>query len=188
MTPAHLPEVCDLLSRAFVNNPLHVAVFGAGAIKRNRAFFDVGIPATRGHKIVALDDKRVVGFANWTASARCQFTLAEKIQLMPSLMRAVGPRVAVRVSGWLSIWAAHDPAEPHLHLGPIAVDPSAQGRGIGRLMMAHYCDALDRDAYAGHLETDRTENVAFYERSGFVVTEQVMIQGVSNYFMRRPPK
>lgn len=188
MTPAHLPDVCDLLARAFVSNPLHVAVFGAGALERNREFFRVGIPATRGHKIVAVQDDRVVGFTNWTASAKCQFTIAEKIQLMPPLMRAVGPRVALRVSGWLSVWAAHDPAEAHLHLGPIAVEPDAQGRGIGRLMMTRYCEALDRDGFAGHLETDRPGNVAFYEQSGFLLTEEVLIRGVRNYFMRRPPK
>jgi predicted N-acetyltransferase YhbS len=188
MTPAHVPEVCDLLARAFVHNPLHAAVFGADALEKNRAFFDVGIPATRGHKIVAIDDGRVVGFTNWTASARCQFTIAEQVQLMPPLMRAVGPRIAFRVSRWLSVWAAHDPAEAHLHLGPIAVDPPVQGRGVGSLMMTRYCEALDRDGCAGHLETDRPDNVRFYERSGFVVTEEVVIRGVRNYFMRRPAR
>lgn len=188
LTPEQMPDVCDLLAHAFVGNPLHVAVFGDAALARNRAFFDIGIPATRGHKIVALDDGRVVGFTNWTASARCQFSFAEKIQLLPTLARAVGPRVALRVSGWLSVWAAHDPAETHLHLGPIAVHPDVQGRGIGSLMMAHYCEALDRDRFAGHLETDRLENVPFYERAGFAVTEEVVIRGVRNYFMRRAPK
>ncbi len=186
--PERTVDVCALLARAFVGNPLHIAVFGPGALARNRAFFDVGIPATRGHKIVAMDGDEVVGFTNWTASARCQFTIAEKIQLMPPLMRAVGPRVALRVSGWLSVWAAHDPAEAHLHLGPIAVDPAVQGRGIGQLMMTRYCEALDREGCAGHLETDRSGNVPFYERAGFLVTEEVMIRGVRNYFMRRPPK
>ena len=51
--------------------------------------------------------------------------------------------------------------------------------------MEKHCVELDRTALAGYLETDRAENVAFYSRFGFVVTETVPVLGVENYFMRR---
>jgi hypothetical protein len=51
--------------------------------------------------------------------------------------------------------------------------------------MESYCLELDRTGNAGYLETDRPENVAFYQRFGFVVTGTATVLGVETYFMRR---
>jgi ribosomal protein S18 acetylase RimI-like enzyme len=42
----------------------------------------------------------------------------------------------------VSTWSRHDPGESHLHLGPIAVDPDAQGRHVGTTLMQSYCVEL----------------------------------------------
>jgi predicted N-acetyltransferase YhbS len=84
-----------------------------------------------------------------------------------------------------STWSMHDLSEPHSHLGPIAVEPEAQGRRVGSMLMEKYCAELDRSGVAGYLETDRPENVEFYGRYGFVVTETAPVLGVETYFMRR---
>jgi GNAT superfamily N-acetyltransferase len=104
---------------------------------------------------------------------------------MPRMLSGFGLRTTLKVISWVSIWSRHDPAEPHLHLGPIAVDPDAQGRGVGRMLMESYSMELDRTGVVGYLETDRPENVVFYQRFGFVVTGTAPILGVETYFMRR---
>ena len=53
--------------------------------------------------------------------------------------------------------------------------------------MEHYCGAIDLVGDAGYLETDRQENVRFYERFGFVTTKEVTVLGVTNFMMRREP-
>lgn len=44
-----------LLGRAFVTNPLHMAVFGAGNLAANEAFFRVGLAAMKGPKLMATE-------------------------------------------------------------------------------------------------------------------------------------
>jgi hypothetical protein len=67
--------------------------------------------------------------------------------------------------------------------------PSAtiQRQGIGSLIMQEHCRRLDAASEVGYLETDKPENVRFYERLGFEVTGDEPVIGVPNWFMRRPP-
>ena len=81
----------------------------------------------------------------------------------------------LRVFRWIGEWARRDPSEPHWHLGPVAVDPHLQGHGIG-----------DDCAALSYLETDKSENVRFYQKFGFRVTEQATVLGIPNWFMSRP--
>ena len=86
---------------------------------------------------------------------------------------------------WVDTWAKRDPAEPHAHLGPLAVDAHLQGRGIGSRILAEHCGRLDAQATLGYLETDKPENVRLYERFGFLVVAEAPVLGVPNWFMRR---
>jgi ribosomal protein S18 acetylase RimI-like enzyme len=178
-------EAVGLLARAFVTNPLHIAVFGTDQIAANEAFFRIGLAVMKGHKLVALDGLRMLGVIRWVDSGKCQFSSREKLGLLPAMVKGLGLRSAIRVGGWLSVWSKHDPAERHVHLGPIGVSPEAQGRGVGRQLMERYCAHLDDLRAVGYLETDRPGNVAFYAKFGFQVTGTAVIQGVPNYFMRR---
>jgi ribosomal protein S18 acetylase RimI-like enzyme len=179
-------EAVGVLARAFVTNPLHVAVFGAGSVQANEAFFRLGLRAMRGEKLAGVDNSRIVGVVHWVDSSMCQFSPWQKLRHMPGLIGELGIWSAMKVAAWLSAWAKHDPGESHVHFGPIAVDPDAQGQGIGRLLMEQFCAHLDARGAVGYLETDRPENVVFYERFSFVVTHSATIHGVRNYFMRRP--
>ena len=174
-----------VLARAFVTNPLHVAAFGPSRLESNEVFFRVGLASMKGEKVVAVDGSRILGVAHWVRSPACQFSAFEKLRGMPRMVRGLGLGSALKVISWVSTWSRHDPREPHVHLGPIAVEPDAQGRHVGSRLMEKHCVELDRTALAGYLETDRAENVAFYSRFGFVVTETVSVLGVENFFMRR---
>lgn len=107
--------------------------------------------------------------------------------LLPSVV-ALGPPTAARAGRWLSIWAKRDPDEPHVHLGPLAVDAGLQGQGIGSLIMQEHCRRLDRAREVSYLETDKPDNVRFYERFGFEVTGEEPVLRVPNWFMRRGPR
>ena len=121
------------------------------------------------------------------AGGTCQATAAQGLRLLPSLL-ALGPQSAARAGRWLSSWAKRDPDEPHVHLGPLAVDAHLQGPGIGSLIMQEHCRRLDGASEVGYLETDKAENVRFYERFGFEVTGEAPVIGVPNWFMRRAPR
>jgi predicted N-acetyltransferase YhbS len=100
-------------------------------------------------------------------------------------MARLGPRTAARVGQWLNAWAEHDPRDPHIHLGPLAVDAHLQGHGIGAAILTEHCRRLDADGALGYLETDKPENVRLYERFGYVVVAEAPVLSVPNWFMRR---
>jgi GNAT superfamily N-acetyltransferase len=174
-----------VLARAFVANPNHVAAFGPSSLESNEMFFRIGLAAMKGEKFVATDGSRILAVAHWVRSPACQFPTFEKLRMTPKMVRGLGLSSALKVFSWVSTWSRHDPSEPHVHLGPIGVEPEAQGRHVGSKLMEKYCAELDRTGLAGYLETDRPENVAFYSRFGFAVTETATVLGIENYFMRR---
>jgi ribosomal protein S18 acetylase RimI-like enzyme len=86
-----------------------------------------------------------------------------------------------------TVWKRHDPRERHWHIGPIGVVPELQGRGIGSKLMVKCCERIDSQKDASYLETDRPENLPFYQRFGFKVIAEERILGVMNWFMWRDP-
>ena len=116
----------------------------------------------------------------------CRPALRQQLALLPTLART-GPRTAARIARWLKSWQAHDPGEPHAHLGPVAVDAHLQGEGLGTVLLAEHARRLDTAHEVGYLETDKPENVAFYRRADYEVVGQADVIGVPNWFMRRPP-
>jgi GNAT superfamily N-acetyltransferase len=186
--PIMLPEASDMLARAFMTNPLHVAVFGRDSLEKNREFFRVGLSVMKGPKLVAVEKSRIVGLIHWVASPKCQLSILQRLRMMPPMISGFGLGSALGVGAWLSAWTRHDPAEPHVHLGPIGVSPDMRGQRLGQKLMERYCDELTRTGKIGYLETDRRENVDFYRRFGFEITEQTAIRGVTNYFMKTTSK
>ena len=177
--------VVRLLARAYTTNPLHVAAFGRDDIARNESFFRIGLGIFQGAKVIALQGNRLVGFMHWVRSPACLLPPRRKLGLAPHLAATLGVRSTLRVVSWLAAWTTHDPATPHAHLGPIAVAPEAQSCGIGSRLMRAFCERLDASTLAGYLETDRAENVRFYQRFGFEVTASTAVLGVTTYFMKR---
>lgn len=179
-------QTIELLARAFADNPIHRAAFGAGqVVDRNRAFFRVGLSVFRGRRLVAISGSQVLGFVHWVESPGCQLSLAQRVGVFPAMLRGFGLASTLRVGSWLSAWAHRDHRTPHSHFGPIGVDPEAQGQGIGRRLMERYCTELDAAVSDGYLETDDTNNVTFYRKFGFEVVREELVIGTTTFFMAR---
>ena len=191
LRPQEVPDAVAVVARGMRDNPLHVAVYGDDPKRRSscqarllRGFFRT-FPTQQ--PICAIRDGTLVGVAGVAPVGTCQATATQRLRLLPSLV-TLGPRTAARVGRWISVWAKRDPDEPHVHLGPLAVDAHLQGEGIGSLIMQEHCRRLDAAGQAGYLETDKAANVRFYERCGFAVIGEEPVIGVPNWFMRRPPQ
>jgi len=71
LTPDRLTEAARVLAQAFAAHPLHVAMFGRNALRRNREFFERRLRSEHaGRWLIAVDDERVVGVAHWTRDPR----------------------------------------------------------------------------------------------------------------------
>jgi ribosomal protein S18 acetylase RimI-like enzyme len=81
------------------------------------------------------------------------------------------------------------PREDHLYVENIAVDPSAQGRGLGRALMEFAEQeaarrGLSRMALVTH--EAMTENQAIYARLGYVEIERRTEDGYRRIYMEKP--
>jgi len=81
------------------------------------------------------------------------------------------------------------PREDHLYVENIAVDPSAQGRGLGRALMEFAEQeaarrGLNRMALVTH--EAMTENQAIYARLGYVEIERRTEDGYRRIYMEKP--
>jgi GNAT superfamily N-acetyltransferase len=186
--PDEVPEAVGVLARGMRDNPLHVAAYGQDPERRLRCHARLMLGLFRAsptqEPICVIRDGTLVGVTGVAPAGTCQPTGMQRLRLLPTML-GLGPRTAARVGRWTSSWARHDPDEAHLHLGPLAVDAHLQGQGFGSLIMREHCRRLDRAREVGYLETDKPENVRFYERFGFEVIDEEPVIGVPNWFMRR---
>ena len=181
----------QLLARAFRDNPLNVAVIGSDDPARRQRVNAHGLrsllPTAHAHGRVRV--RRVGGelAAVLIAAPPAAFPLPAASfarRLRSSLGQ--GLRVARRWAAVFETLAPLHPPEPHWYLSTLGVDPRQQRRGLGWALLADWLADVDRDASCAYLETDRPENVAFYERAGFVVLGETQIFSAPVWRMRRP--
>jgi len=186
---SEIEEVLDVLARGMRDNPLHVAAFGEDPERRRRSFRGLMAAAFSirdiSHTLVARrEDGVIVGVCGMMPPGNCLPDFRQRLRLLPTLL-SIGPRAVGRMMRWLGVWEKHDPEERHWHLGPLVVDAHLQGMGVGSRMMQVFCAQMDAAREDTYLETDKRENVRFYERFGFEVVGEQEVLGVTNYFMLR---
>ncbi len=204
---SEIEEAARVVGQGMRDNPANIRAFGGPASspdgkwalrledleRRSLAlvrFFDPVLRglSKRGIVLGAFRDGALVGVCGIARPGVCQPTLLEKVSVARSLVFGTKPGTSLRVLRWTSEWARRDPAEPHWHLGPVAVDPRLRGQGIGGAMLAHFCKRIDDCAARSYLETDKSENVGFYEKFGFTLVAEAKVLGVPNWFMSRPAR
>jgi ribosomal protein S18 acetylase RimI-like enzyme len=193
LTTDDLAAAIGVVARAMCDNPLDIAALGDdrdARLQRLHRMFKIALPRIlrKGVMLGAFDGEMLAGVAAMLPPGRCQPSATEKITLVPRMIRALGLGGFGRLGRWLGEWSRHDLREAHWHLGPVAVDPNLQGRGIGRALMDASCGRIDRVGAASYLETDKPQNVEFYKKYGFETVEEASILGTPNWFMRRRPQ
>jgi GNAT superfamily N-acetyltransferase len=187
LPPEQRADAVGVLARGMRDNPLHVAVYGDDPelrVARLTAAFEV----VMGHQADALraeEHGTVVGTCGVGAEEPCSIGCFRDIPRERFPAMSDDPAVQDHIHEWLTTWGAHDPIDQHLHLGPVAADAGRQGEGIGTAMMTAFCDRADGETILAYLETDKPENVRFYERFGFETVGEDTVVGIPNWFMRR---
>jgi len=191
LTIAETGAAAGVLGRGMRDNPIHVRAFGPRPDRREGALTQMfegllRLDVSKGAILGAFSAGTLVGVCAMVEPHRCQPTLLEKLQVLPAVLGGSGLAGTARVLRWVAGWARHDPAEAHWHLGPVGVERHLQGQGIGSALLQVFCDRVDALRALAYLETDKPENVRFYERSGFRVRGQESVLGVPSWFMARP--
>jgi len=104
-------------------------------------------------------------------------------------------RMGLRAFGRFMGFAAHTDKlhriaapTPHYYLFALGVRPSAQGKGVGGLLVTQMLERIDRERVPTYLETQEQRNVGLYQRLGFNVAVQgafPKLDGLDNWGMLR---
>ena len=192
LPPTDLRSAALILGRAMRDNPIHVRAFAVSDAERRRRalerFFRPVLISLHQRGLIygAYLDNELVGICGIARPGFCQPTPLEKLRVLPAVVFGNPLCTALRVLNWTNAWAHRDPAEPHWHLGPVAIQPSVQGQGFGSALLTAFCAHIDADGAVAYIETDRKANVHFYQRFGFAVVAEAGVLGVPNWFMFRP--
>jgi GNAT superfamily N-acetyltransferase len=185
-----LDAAAHLLGRGMRDNPVNIRAFGTPSAHREKAmvrFFEPVVRGLhlRGSILGAFREATIVGVCGMAPPGRCQPTFGEKLRILPAVVVGNAIGVPLRVLRWTGEWARRDPAQPHWHLGPVAVEPGLQGQGIGSAMLENFCTRMGERHALSYLETDKSENVRFYQRFGYSVVAEGLVLGIRNWFMAR---
>jgi len=72
--------------------------------------------------------------------------------------------------------AAH-PEEPHWYLAIIGSDTAVRGTGYGNALMRSRLDRCDAEGAPAYLESSNPDNIGYYIRFGFEVTDEIAVPG-----------
>lgn len=119
---------------------------------------------------------RIAGTASWLPPGAMPMRGARLAALTArtagALVTARNRRTGLRLLDAVS--KAH-PDEPHWYLALLGVDPAFQGRGLGGELLRPALARCDETGVPAYLETQKFENLAFYERFGFRVTRELAV-------------
>jgi ribosomal protein S18 acetylase RimI-like enzyme len=197
--PEQYPEAAAVLGRAFVDDPLISAIIGdvsdtVARAERMALFFGVMLAGQRhsGQPVVGvLHEGRIGGAAIIEQLARpssSAATVLEGLSLMPGLIRAAGVGGLFRAISTLDTLLRSRPAEPHIYLNVLGVEPDLQGRHLGVAILDYLRAqvALRPDLAGVYLETATDADVAYYSHVGYHVIGEIRPLGVRMWRMLQP--
>jgi GNAT superfamily N-acetyltransferase len=169
-------------SRAFWPDPLF-GFFARNEVHEHRVlpiFLGAMMRDAQRHGQVwtAGDDTQVIGSASWLPPGSLPRSRTRELRIYAACTRALitgrNRRTGIRL---LDLVEKSHPVEPHWYLAVLGVDPRHQGRGLGRALIQPVLDRCDREIVPAYLETQKPENLPFYERFGFRVTDEISVPG-----------
>lgn len=97
------------------------------------------------------------------------FTPWQELRMIPTMLSVVGMDRVVRMQKLRTAFESHHPKAPHWYLMFLAVDPNAQGMGLGSALLQSVLAKIDAKSEAAYLEASSEKNVPLYKRHGFEV-------------------
>ncbi|MEI7622935.1 MAG: GNAT family N-acetyltransferase [Actinomycetes bacterium] len=126
----------------------------------------------------AIENTRIVGSASWLPPGSMPRSRVRELRIYAACFRAIATGRNRRIGiALLDEVEKQHPTEPHWYLALLGVDPSRQGHGLGRALLDPILARCDEQIEPAYLETQKPENLPFYERFGFRILNEVSVPG-----------
>lgn len=190
-TEEDVPTLGHVLARAFEDDPFLRFLMHKddqrqryGHLFHEVALRRIGLPQG---EVYTTSELR--GAALWTPPGAWKMGAWQQLGMLPTFVRCTGLARMLKVVLGTHVVLRRHPLPPHYYLFILGVDPSSQGRGIGRALLRPILDRCDRERAPAYLETAKESNIAFYQACGFRVTGEVGVPygGPRVWLMWRAP-
>jgi ribosomal protein S18 acetylase RimI-like enzyme len=186
MEKTQIPEIIELLAKAYMNNPAHIAILGKDNYISNERMFRLLFNGQKGDVFTAVVEGAMAGVIGIEKHPKPVSSESQPVQFTPELL-STSESVITRLQERKAIWEKMELKESHYHFGPVAVLPEFQHQGVGSKMMEYCCRILDREGKIGYLETESLDNFKFYSKFDFQTVNEITLFGIPNFFMKRLP-
>jgi ribosomal protein S18 acetylase RimI-like enzyme len=173
-------DVASVLARAFLEDPVMAYLLpGERHHRRVSALFAA---TSRWYYMqhdateVVWDAGQVRGAAVWAPPGQWSPSLWRQLLAVPSVVGALRTRIGAASLLFAASAKVH-PEAPHWYLTAIGVDPAAQGNGFGGALLRSRLDRCDETGAPAYLEASKHANIAYYERFGFQVLDEIAVPG-----------
>lgn len=170
-------SVVEVIGRAFYDDPVSTFLFpkDESRLRGFARFSELAIDAF-GPSALLVTNEGVSGAAIWQRPTPTFLTSFEQISLGFRMAWIAGRRFprAIRLG---ELTRKYHPKEPHYYLACLGTDPDHQRQGIGSSLMQPVLDRCDKERTTAYLESSKRENIAFYNKHGFEVTDEIVVPG-----------
>lgn len=177
-THADVEPLSRLLASAFEDDPVQAWLFPS--VQRRWRRLKKAFELELRHWIIDKEQVFVhqsgLAVAAWLPPDDCRVPLRSAVRIVPAYTSLIGRRAVAAFRG-LSLMEQGHPREPHRHLIILATHPERQGRGLASSLLGERLRLCDEEGVPAYLESSKRENVAFYARHGFEVTEEIRLPG-----------
>lgn len=180
-----LPALATLLARNLNNDPVTEWMFPNKDSRHKtlvKDFTRLIKPHIKAGLVRTISCKSV---AVWTPPNPPKQTIAERYRESLYMRWTYGKRVH-KVRNCLQRMAARHPRSPHWYLLSLATDDDCRGQGMASRLLDDMLSRCDKDGQQVALETATNSNLEFYQKFGFVVADEPIIdEGVISWLMVR---
>jgi ribosomal protein S18 acetylase RimI-like enzyme len=185
----------QMFARAFFNNPTSLFCLPdeSKRAKKIEWFIHIALRCGQEYGIVHTTPG-IEGAAIWLQPSHVYLNLSQLLKqgfLQAPVRLGFGPiRRLFKVLNLFEKLQKKQVPEKHWYLFLLAVDPRFQGRGIGSRLIQPVLERTDGEMLSCYLETDKPENVSFFQKNGFrVLLEDDIPKGGYHFWtMKRGPK
>jgi GNAT superfamily N-acetyltransferase len=176
VTPGDVPALSAAMARAFEDDPVYEWFLPdartrlARMIQLNEIMFRRIMPLDS-FELYTTDD--CAGVAIWAGKERWELPNRVMLTAIPRLLRIMRVGGVRKMTAAMSAMKKAHPKEPHWYLMGLGTDPPKQGTGVGTALVNRILARCDGERLPAYLETQKAQNVPYYEKFGFRVTDEI---------------